>query len=107
MLGDGLVRRPMVNFIPFIHGVATMTQSLSRLSDSPAPFLSWLFRTVGSLVLLGLAACTAGPKPERADLIIVNGKVYPGGGEPIAEAVAGRGSQTLTPGTTADLGTHR
>ena len=97
----------MVNFIPFIHGVATMTQSLSRLSDSPARFLSWLFRTVGPLVLLGLAACTAGPKPERADLVIVNGKVYPGGGAPVAEAVAVRGNQILALGTTADIETHR
>jgi predicted amidohydrolase YtcJ len=56
------------------------------------------------LGLLGLAACaredTAGAAP---DLIVVNGKVYPGGGPGFVEAVAVRGNAILRVGTNQEI----
>ena len=56
------------------------------------------------LGLLGLAACarqdTVGAAP---DLIVVNGKVYPGGAAGFAEAVAVRGNSILRVGTNQDI----
>jgi len=68
---------------------------------------SRLLDTVGPLALLGLAGCNTGPKAEPADLIIVNGKLYPGGGAPTAEAVAVRGNEIFAVGTSAEIDTHR
>jgi hypothetical protein len=45
--------------------------------------------------------------PESADLVIVHGKVYPGGGAPLAEALAVRGNQILAVGTTAEIEKYR
>ncbi len=79
----------------------------SRLSDSPSRFRCWLLRTAALFALLGLVACIAGPRPEPADLLIVNGKVYSGGGAPMAEAVAVRANHILAVGTTAEIEKHR
>lgn len=72
-----------------------------------SPLLSSPSRTAVPLVLLVLSACIAGPKLEPADLIVVNGKVYPGGGAPMAEAVAVLGDQILAVGTTREIERHQ
>ncbi|HSF16909.1 MAG TPA: amidohydrolase [Vicinamibacteria bacterium] len=59
------------------------------------------------LALLGVVACVSGPGPEPADLVILHGKVYPGGGAPIAEGVAVRGSEILAVGTDSEIEKHR
>ncbi|HEY7819610.1 MAG TPA: amidohydrolase, partial [Vicinamibacteria bacterium] len=53
-------------------------------------------------VLLSLTACSSGPPPEPADLVIVNGAA---GG--YAEAVAVRGTEILAVGTTEEVEKHR
>ena len=68
---------------------------------------SRLVATVGPLVLLGLTGCNPGPGAEPADLIILNGKLYPGGGASTSEAVAVRGNRILAVGTSAEIETHR
>ncbi len=90
--------RPWYTSGSVIKGVTMMKSS--RLFPS-------FFRTAGPLVLLVLSACIAGPRLDPADLIVVNGKVYPGGGAPMAEAVAVRGNQILAVGTTAEIERHR
>ena len=62
-----------------------------------------------SLLLLGLAlaSCSTAPVADPADLVILNGKVHPGGGAPAAEAVAVRGNRILAVGTGAEIETHR
>jgi predicted amidohydrolase YtcJ len=56
------------------------------------------------LGLVGLPACarkdSAGAAP---DLIVINGKVYPGGGAGFAEAVAVRGNTVLRTGTNREI----
>jgi predicted amidohydrolase YtcJ len=59
------------------------------------------------LLLLALTGCSTEPAAEPADLIILNGRVHPGGGAPPAEAVAVRGNRILAVGTGADIETHR
>jgi predicted amidohydrolase YtcJ len=63
-----------------------VTKPRSRVSRWPIAFLA-------------LAACASGPEREGADLVILHGKVYPGGGAPIAEAVAVKGGEILAVGT--------
>jgi predicted amidohydrolase YtcJ len=54
--------------------------------------------------LLGLlAAAQQGGAGGSADLVVVNGKVYPGGGGPFAEAVAVRGNTVLRVGSNRDI----
>jgi len=56
------------------------------------------------LGLAGLPGCARQDTPEAApDLIVVNGKVYPGGGAAFAEAVAVRGNTVLRVGTSQDI----
>jgi predicted amidohydrolase YtcJ len=81
--------------------------SLSPFLDTRVRNRSKLLSFVGLLVFLGLAGCTGGPGAEPADLIIVNGKLYPGGGAPPAEAVAVRGNRILAVGSRAEIETHR
>jgi predicted amidohydrolase YtcJ len=92
-------------------GEPTMKKPLSSPSHSPSPSLShpgvWLVNSFAALVLLALVACTAGSGREPADLIVVHGRVYPGGGAPTAEAVAVRGNRILAVGTTAEIESHR
>jgi predicted amidohydrolase YtcJ len=58
-----------------------------------------------ALFIVALAAastaCWQRPAPgvAAADLVVLNGKVYPGGGAPFAQAVAVRGNQVLLVGT--------
>jgi predicted amidohydrolase YtcJ len=65
-------------------------------------FVAWLLPSA-----FVLAGCIAGPRSEPADLVILHGKVYRGGGAPTAEAVAVRGSKLLAVGTTAEIEKHR
>ena len=56
------------------------------------------------LALLGLAACARQETPGAApDLIVVSGKIYPGGGAGFAEAVAVRGNAILRVGTNQEI----
>jgi len=56
------------------------------------------------LALLGPAACTRQvPADPPPDLVIVNGKVYPGGGAGFAEAVAVRGNTILRVGASQEI----
>jgi predicted amidohydrolase YtcJ len=59
------------------------------------------------LAFLALARCSTGPGAEPADLIVIHGKVHPGGGAPAAEAVAVRGNRILAVGSGAEIETHR
>jgi hypothetical protein len=56
------------------------------------------------LGLAGLPGCARQDTPEAApDLIVVNGRVYAGGGAAFAEAVAVRGNTVLRVGTSQDI----
>jgi predicted amidohydrolase YtcJ len=59
------------------------------------------------LALLALNDCSTGPDAEPADLVVINGKVFPGGGAPAAEAVAVRGNRILAIGAGAEIEAHR
>ncbi|HJS73042.1 MAG TPA: amidohydrolase family protein, partial [Vicinamibacteria bacterium] len=59
------------------------------------------------LLLLALPSCSTEPVADPADLIILNGKVHPGGGAPAAEAVAVRDNRILAVGTGAEIETHK
>jgi predicted amidohydrolase YtcJ len=56
-----------------------------------------------ALVLLALTRCSTKPAAETADLIVIDGKVYPGAGAPPAEAVAVRGNRILAVGTSDEI----
>jgi predicted amidohydrolase YtcJ len=62
-----------------------------------------VLRSLSVALLACTAACSGSGKPaERAapaDLVVLNGKVYPGGGATFAEAVAVRGNQVVLVGT--------
>ncbi len=84
-----------------------MMKPLSILFDRAFRFRSRSLVSLGALVLLSLAGCSGGPGAEPADLIVVNGKLYAGGGSPPAEAIAVRGSQILAVGASAEIERHR
>jgi predicted amidohydrolase YtcJ len=54
-------------------------------------------------VVIGAIGCAPRPKAAPADLIVVNGAVYPGNGARLAEAVAIAGNTVLRVGTTAEI----
>jgi predicted amidohydrolase YtcJ len=62
-----------------------------------------VFCSFASVLLASVAACSGTGKPAEpaspADLVVVNGRVYPGGGAAFAEAVAVRGNQVVLVGT--------
>jgi predicted amidohydrolase YtcJ len=60
-----------------------------------------------ALGLLALARCSTKPAAEPADLIVLHGKVYPGGGAPPAEAVAVHGDRIFAVGTSDEIESHR
>jgi Amidohydrolase family len=78
------------------------TQLAGKKGQSPLAILRLAALCWGLL----FAACTAGPKPEPADLVVVNGKIYPGGA-PVAEAVAVRGDRILAVETNAEIEKNR
>ena len=83
-----------------------MTRRFSHFLSTPS---AWRLRAGAGVVgvaLFALAGC-AGPKAQPADLIIVNGRVYPGGGAPMAEAAAVEGDRIVAVGTTAEIEAHR
>ncbi len=84
-----------------------MMKPLSILLDRAFRFRSRSLVLLGPLVLLGLAGCHGGPGAEPADLIVVNGKLYPGGGSPPAQGIAVRGNRILAVGTSAEIEAHR
>jgi predicted amidohydrolase YtcJ len=57
--------------------------------------------------LLAVARCSSRPASEPADLIVIQGAVYRGGGAPPAEAVAVRGNRILAVGTRDEIESHR
>ena len=62
-------------------------------------------RLLSTFVCLALALGCGGPREPAApaDLIVVNGAVYPGNGAPVAEAVAIAGGKVLRVGSTAEI----
>ena len=58
---------------------------------------------VATIALLAGAACTQTPPSTPPDLVVVNGAVYPGGGAPMAQAVAVSGTTVLRVGTTEEI----
>jgi predicted amidohydrolase YtcJ len=66
-----------------------------------------LLCSTGIFLLACVIACSGAGTPAQpaspADLVVVNGKVYPGGGGPFAQAVAVRGHQVALVGATEQV----
>jgi predicted amidohydrolase YtcJ len=73
---------------------------LSRLF--PAPSRRGLLAFVG-LAVGAMLGCAPREPVTPADLIIINGSVYPGNGAPVAEAVAIAGGKILRVGSTVEI----
>src|SRR5436190_18314224 len=102
---------------PLTHSVLTSTLSLifPSLENSPRCYaisakMATRLTTILVIVIVGatfIAGLMVGAQRDDAsgpvDLIIVNGKVYPGGGAEIQEAVAVRGNQILRVGSNREV----
>jgi len=62
-----------------------------------------VFFASASCALALAAACTQPPAPQSADLVVVNGVVYPGAAAPTAQAVAVRGKEVIRVGTSDEV----
>ena len=74
----------------------TLALRISR--PLPRGLVAFVGLSVGAML-----GCAPPPPATPADLIVVNGAVYPGNGAPIAEAVAIAGGKILRVGTTAEI----